>query len=74
MSSAQTKGSEAKNIRPPTHAHQQKTAQEDPIYKQCTKNNSKTVFPAPDPLPAEQAESVSRNRATRGFFNSLEVG
>ena len=62
MSSAetQTRGSEAKHIRLPTHAHQHKTAPENPCASYRVKKQ--TVPATPNPLPAEQAESVSSNK------------
>ena len=62
MSSAQTQtgGSEAKHIGLPTHARQQKTAQGNPCASYRVKKQ--TVRATPNPLPAEQAESLSSNK------------
>ena len=62
MSSAQTqtKGSEAEHISLAVHARQQKTAQEEPCASYRVKKQ--TVLATPNPLRAEQAESVSSNK------------
>ena len=62
MSSAQTQtgGSEAKHIGLPTHARQQKNAQGNPCASYRVKRQ--TMLATPNPLSAEQAESVSSNK------------
>ena len=62
MSSAQTqtRGSEAEHIGLPTHARQQKTAQGNPCASYRVKKQ--TVLATPNPLPAEEAESVFSNK------------
>ena len=71
MSSAQTqtRGSEAKHIGLPTHARQQEIAQGNPCASYRVKKQ--TVLAKPNPLPAEQAESVSSDFRKRHVFADL---
>ena len=60
LAQTQTRGSEAKHIGLPTNARQQKTAQGNPCASYRVKRQ--TMLATPNPLPAEQAESVSSNK------------
>ena len=60
LAQTQTKVSEAEHISLAVHARQQKTAQEEPCASYRVKKQ--TVLATPNPLRAEQAESVSSNK------------